>query len=59
MALLSILSLGTLQFSLDGTPVDGFTSNKARALLLYLAVEARQTHPREKLAGLFWLGQGC
>ena len=32
----------------------GFGSDKVRALLIYLAVEANQTHSREKLAGLFW-----
>jgi DNA-binding SARP family transcriptional activator len=32
----------------------GFASEKARALLAYLAVEARQPHRREALAALLW-----
>jgi len=32
----------------------GFESNKVRALLAYLAVEADRPHPRETLAGLLW-----
>ena len=31
-----------------------FATNRARALLAYLAVEANQPHPREALAALFW-----
>jgi DNA-binding SARP family transcriptional activator len=40
--------------TLDGEPVIGFESDKVRALLAYLAVEAGQPHRRQKLAGLFW-----
>lgn len=54
MALLSIRLLGTLQVTLAETPVRGFESDKVRALLAYLAVEASQPHRREKLAGLLW-----
>ncbi|MGD8794850.1 MAG: hypothetical protein PVF47_20035, partial [Anaerolineae bacterium] len=32
----------------------GFESDKVRALLAYLAVEANRPHRREKLAGLLW-----
>ena len=35
------------------TPVS-FRYDKMRALLIYLAVESRRSHPREVLAGLLW-----
>ena len=54
MPLLSVCMLGPLQATLDGEPVTGFKSDKVRALLAYLAVEADQPHRREALAGLLW-----
>ena len=54
MARLSICFLGPLQVTLDGQPVTAFESDKVRALLAYLAVEADRPHRREKLAGLLW-----
>lgn len=45
---------GPFQVTLDGKPVTGFESDKARALLAYLIVEAELPHRREKLAGLLW-----
>jgi DNA-binding SARP family transcriptional activator/predicted ATPase len=54
MAHLSLSLLGPFQVTLDGQPVTGFKSNKVRALLAYLAVEADRTHRREVLAGLLW-----
>jgi len=45
--------LGGFEVVLDGAPVAGFISNKARALLCYLAVEGRE-QPRENLAALLW-----
>jgi DNA-binding SARP family transcriptional activator len=39
---------------LNKEPVTAFRSDKVRALLAYLAVEAEQPHRREKLAGLLW-----
>lgn len=54
MTRLSILSLGPLQITLGDSPAAGFDSDKARALLAYLAIEADRPHPRESLAGLFW-----
>jgi len=54
MAHLSLSMLGPFQAMLDGQPVTRFKSNKVRALLAYLAVEADQPHPREVLAGLLW-----
>ncbi len=54
MADLSICLFGPLEVELDGEPVTGFVSDKARALLTYLAVEADRPHRREALAGLLW-----
>jgi DNA-binding SARP family transcriptional activator len=54
MAHLSLSLLGPFQVTLDGQPVAGFKSNKVRALLAYLAVEADRPHRREVLAGLLW-----
>ena len=54
MARLSLSFLGPFQVTLDGQPVTGFKSNKVRALLAYLAVEADRPHRREVLAGLLW-----
>jgi len=54
MSHLSISLLGPFQATLDGQPITGFKSNKVRALLAYLAVEADRPHPREALAGLLW-----
>jgi DNA-binding SARP family transcriptional activator len=54
MAHLSLSLLGPFQMTLDGQPVTGFKSNKVRALLAYLAVEAHRPHRREVLAGLLW-----
>jgi WD40 repeat protein/DNA-binding SARP family transcriptional activator len=51
---LSLALLGPFQASLDGQPATGFESNKVRALLAYLAVEADRPHARETLAGLLW-----
>ena len=45
--------LGPIQVERDGTPVGGFRSRKALALLAYLAAQARPV-PRDHLAGLFW-----
>ena len=54
MARLSMRFLGPFRVALDGKPVDGFKSDKARALLAYLAVEAGRPHSRQTLAGLLW-----
>jgi DNA-binding SARP family transcriptional activator len=51
---LTLALLGGFQVELDGRPVTGFKSNKVRALLAYLAVEADRPHRREMLAGLLW-----
>ena len=54
MAHLSIYLLGSFRVTLDGQPVTGFVSDKARALLAYLVVEADRLHRRERLTGLLW-----
>lgn len=55
MAKLSISLLGSFQVRLDDQPVtDAFRTEKERALLAYLAVEASRPHSREYLAELFW-----
>ena len=54
MAQLSLSLLGSFQATLDGKPITGFKSNRVRALLAYLAVEADRQHRREVLAGLIW-----
>ena len=57
MAHLSISLLGTLQVTLDGEPVTGFSTDKACALLAYLAVESDRPQRRDALVGLFWPDQ--
>jgi DNA-binding SARP family transcriptional activator len=54
MARLAMSLLGPLEVRLDGAPVSGFESNRVRALLAYLAVEADRPHHRQVLAGLLW-----
>ena len=54
MTHLSLSFLGFFQVTLAGQMVSGFSSDKVRALLAYLALEAKQVHRRETLLGLFW-----
>lgn len=54
MSRLSFSLLGSVSIALDHIPVTRFRSEKARALLIYLAVESQQPHRRETLRGLFW-----
>ncbi|MDX1415507.1 MAG: protein kinase, partial [Candidatus Promineifilaceae bacterium] len=54
MSNLSIRLLGPLQVEAAGKPLSSFASDKARALLAYLATAADQPHRRDKLAGLLW-----
>jgi len=57
MSRLTLSTLGPLQVTLDGKPVTGFESNKVRALLAYLVVEAGRPHSRDALCELLWPDQ--
>lgn len=57
MTRLLLSVLGPLQATLDGQPVTGFESNKVRAMLAFLAVEAHRPHSRDALIGLLWPAQ--
>ncbi len=46
--------LGTFHATLNGEPVTCFESNRLRALLAYLAVEAQHPHHRQVLAEFLW-----
>lgn len=53
-----ILSLlGPPEVLVDGKPASGLGSQKALALLAYLAVEAERRHVRSRLAALLWPDQ--
>ncbi len=54
LAHLSLTLFGTFEATLDGEPVTTFGSDKARALLAFLAVESNHPHRRERLSGMFW-----
>ncbi len=54
MTHLSLKLLGLYRLSMDGHSVVNLKSDKARALLAYLAIERDHPHPREKLIGLLW-----
>ena len=54
MGLLVISLLGAFQTTRDSSPLKGFESLKARALLAYLAVESDRPHARDALAALLW-----
>lgn len=54
MAHLTLNVLGELQALIDDVPVQSFESDKVRALLAYLAVEADRSHRRQTLVGLLW-----
>lgn len=46
--------MGGFQAFLDGEPTTHFTSDKTRALLAYLVMEAQRPHRRESLCALLW-----
>ena len=52
--MLEIRLFGTMQVTLDGAPARAYESDKVRALLVYLVVEAGRSHRREALAELLW-----
>ncbi len=54
MSKLQLRLFGPYEVAIDGRPVSGFDSDKVRALLAYLVVEADRPHRRQKLAGLLW-----
>ncbi|CAN5778721.1 NB-ARC domain-containing protein [soil metagenome] len=58
MEALSIALFGGFAVAVQGEPISAFESNKVRALLAYLTVEARtagaRPHQRSVLAGLLW-----
>lgn len=53
MARLDLALFGGFEATLGGAPVP-FSSQKERALLAYLAVEADRPHRRDSLADLLW-----
>ncbi|MDY7078735.1 MAG: tetratricopeptide repeat protein [Chloroflexota bacterium] len=57
MARLTISLLGSFQVTLDGEPVTDFATDKTRALLAHLSVEADRPHHRDALVGLLWPDQ--
>ena len=46
--------LGEMQVALDGVPLAGKIYSKLLALLAFLAIEDARSHPRERLAEMFW-----
>ena len=51
---LTLSLLGGFEALLYGQPITAFDTDKTRALLAYLAVEAGHAHRRAELAGLLW-----
>ena len=54
MTRLQVRLFGPFEVSVDDEPASGFDSDKVRALLAYLVVEADRPHRRQKLVGLLW-----
>ena len=54
MATVQVNLLGGFDVMRDGVSVEGFRSDKARALLAYLVVEHDRIHQRMALANLLW-----
>jgi DNA-binding SARP family transcriptional activator/predicted ATPase len=46
--------LGNFEIKIAGCLIGGFTTQKTRALAVYLILEHNQEHPRGRLAALFW-----
>ncbi|MEZ4678397.1 MAG: hypothetical protein R2932_29690 [Caldilineaceae bacterium] len=53
MAYYNLHFFGEFHVTIDGQPITEFHSDKARALLAYLALEPRE-HARTELAALLW-----
>lgn len=58
MTKVQVQLLGTFAVQIEAVPVVHFRSDKVRALLAYLAVEADRPYPRAHLATLLWPDQG-
>jgi len=56
MAQLSLTFLGQFHVALDGSVLSAFETDKVRALLAFLVVEADRVHSRSSLATLLWPG---
>jgi len=54
MSHLEISLLGSFRVTLDDIPLTSFATDKVRALLAFLAVEANWPHRRDTLVDLFW-----
>lgn len=54
MTTLTLRLLGGFHLEQAGSPLTGFATDKARALLAYLAVERARPRRRESLAALLW-----
>ncbi|MGB5060569.1 MAG: hypothetical protein WBO48_17855, partial [Candidatus Promineifilaceae bacterium] len=54
---LRITLFASFQVALNGRSITDFATDKARALLAYLAVERQRPHRRESLAALLWPDQ--
>lgn len=54
IAFLSVRLLGAYVVTLDQRAVESFATDKERALLAYLTVEAGRPHHRDELAALLW-----
>jgi predicted ATPase/DNA-binding SARP family transcriptional activator len=54
VTMLHLRALSAFEAHVDGAPVERFRSEKARALLVYLAVEPDHQRPRAHLAALLW-----
>lgn len=54
MLQLTLALLGGFAVRLEGHPTPRFRTQKARALLAYLAMEAERPHERAALAALYW-----
>jgi DNA-binding SARP family transcriptional activator/predicted ATPase len=54
VAHLSLFFMGVYRVALGGEAITDFESDKVRALLAYLAVEADRAHRRDTLATLLW-----
>ncbi len=53
-AILKIICFGGLRIELNGTAISNFETDKAKALLIYLATESPRVVRRSQIAGLLW-----